>query len=639
MVCYRVIDVVSRVFLSRWRYKKTLGNSLPKKHTNEGALVMKTSKIKATHFTVASTILKTVILIALIVMLAPANTARADTNKINASTYIMGVNDVLEVTTDYMTYRDSIQMWDWVKFTYKSSDESVAVIKNGEVRSKKVGKAVISQYINGKLKKKFTVNVTPFNYYFNGKTLTVAGYNSKSKLPTKLVIPDTVAGIKVTGISSHAFEKAKVDIVVLGSNITSIGESAFEECTATRITVKGSATIGKYAFISCEKLTNLDLQGKVTLEANAIAGCSKLKSLIFQTDATIGFNGLHYAEISELTFKGNTLIEGEAIIECEKLKRITFQGDATLKKNAIEDTVVEEITFSGKANLGVEAVSMCESLKQITFQDDAVLNKNAISLSDSLKSITFQGEAKLKSEAISSSGLETVMFLKKSYLEKGAFTDCFNLNTISFESNVEMEQYAFTDCALKVDIICDESKTVLRGNPFYSTFEADTDALILKLAYRHNQSMWLYSENTKKMYAKVVDCMSQVTASDSDFTKLKKIHDWMVNNLDYDYTFSNYSISDTLTYGTCVCNGYSLTYQMFVDFIGIPTEFIISAKMEHGWNQVFLDGNWYNVDVTWDDPTGHGLRYDYFLKSDAAIPDHYGHESMGCTSTLYDNYK
>jgi hypothetical protein len=585
------------------------------------------------------TILKTFILMALIIILAPAHEAQADTSKINASTYIMGVNDVLEVTTDYMTYRDSIQMWDWVKFTYKSSDESVAVIKSGEVRAKKVGKAVISQYINGKLKMKFTVNVTPLDYYYNGKTLTVAGYNSKTRLSSKLVIPDTVAGIKVTGISSHAFEKAKVDTVVLGNNITSIGESAFEGCTATKITVKGSATIDKYAFISCKKLTNLDLQGKVTLEANAIAGCSKLKALIFQTDATIGFNGLHYAEISELTFKGNTVIEGEAIIECENLKRITFQGDATLKKNAIEDTVVEEITFSGKANLGIEAVSMCESLKEITFQDDAVLSKEAISLTDELKTITFQGETKLKAGAISSSGLETVIFYEKSYLGKGAFTDCFNLKTITFQSNAEFEKYAFADCSLKMDIICDESKTILHGNPFSSVFEVDTDALILKLAYRHNQSMWLYSENTKKMYAKVVDCMSQVSASDSDFTKLKKIHDWMVNNLDYDYTFSNYSISDTLTYGTCVCNGYSLTYQMFVDFVGIPNEFIISSAMEHGWNQVLLDGNWYNVDVTWDDPTGYGLRYDYFLKSDAAIIDHTGYESKGCTSTLYDNYK
>ena len=552
---------------------------------------------------------------------------------------LWGVNDVLEVTTDYMTYRDSIQMWDWVKFTYKSSDESVAVIKNGEVRAKKVGKAIISQYINGKFKKKFTVNVTPLDYYYNGKTLTVTGYDSKTKLPSKLVIPDTVAGIKVTGISSHAFEKAKVDTVVIGPNITKVGESAFEACTASQITVKGSATLDKYAFISCKKLTNLELLGNVRLEANVVAGCPKLKTLTFQGDATIGFNGLHYAEATELTFQGKAVIEGESIIECENLKRINFQGAANLGKAAIEDTVVEEITFSGKANLGVEAITMCESLKEVTFQDDAVLNKDAISLTDELKTITFQGEAKLNKGAISSNGLENVTFNEKSYLAKGAFNVCTSLQTITFKSDVEFEKYAFSDCAVLKDIICDESKTILHGNPFYSSFDSDTDALILKLAYRHNQTMWLYSENTKKMYTKVVDCMSQVMASDPNLTKLKKIHDWMVNNLEYDYTFTNYSISATLTYGTCVCNGYALTYQMFLDFVDIPNEFIISPTMAHGWNQVFLDGNWYNVDVTWDDPTGYGLRYDYFMKSDAGFPDHPGYESKGCTSTLYDNYQ
>ena len=37
-----------------------------------------------------STILKTFLLMVLIVILAPAHAAQADTNKINASTYIMG---------------------------------------------------------------------------------------------------------------------------------------------------------------------------------------------------------------------------------------------------------------------------------------------------------------------------------------------------------------------------------------------------------------------------------------------------------------------------------------------------------------------------------------------------------------------
>lgn len=368
-------------------------------------------------------ILKTFILMALIVLLVPANIARADTNKINTSTYIMGLSDVLKVSTDYMTYRDSIQMWDWVKFTYQSSDESVAVIKSGEVRAKKAGKAVISQYVNGKLKKKLTVVVTPLDYSYNGKTLVVTGYDSKSKLPATLAIPDTVAGIKVTGIGSGAFKKTKVDTVIIGANVTAVGESAFENCTASRITVKGSATLGDYAFINCKNLTNLELLGKVRLEANVVAGCPKLKALTFRGDTTIGFNGLHYAEAAELTFQGKAVLEGESIIECENLKSINFEGAATLKEGAVEDTGVEVITFSGKANLGAEAISMCEKLKEITFRDDAVLNKNAVSLTDELKNINFQGEAKLNTEAVSSNGLETVTFQEKSYLGKGAFTD------------------------------------------------------------------------------------------------------------------------------------------------------------------------------------------------------------------------
>lgn len=30
------------------------------------------------------------------------------------------------------------------------------------------------------------------------------------------------------------------------------------------------------------------------------------------------------------------------------------------------------------------------------------------------------------------------------------------------------------------------------------------------------------------------------------------------------------------------------------------------------WNMIKLDGQWYNMDVTWDDPIGGSLKYDYF---------------------------
>lgn len=46
----------------------------------------------------------------------------------------------------------------------------------------------------------------------------------------------------------------------------------------------------------------------------------------------------------------------------------------------------------------------------------------------------------------------------------------------------------------------------------------------------------------------------------------------------------------------------------------------LGVNVLHTWNMVKVDGNWYHVDITWDDPTGaNTLRYTYFLVSDAQI--------------------
>ncbi len=72
----------------------------------------------------------------------------------------------------------------------------------------------------------------------------------------------------------------------------------------------------------------------------------------------------------------------------------------------------------------------------------------------------------------------------------------------------------------------------------------------------------------------------------------------------------------------------SVAYKMFTE-AGIPCRIITGTgnKDSHGWNIVKLDGKWYNIDCTWDDPVTlkgkNMVLYDYFLKSDE---DFKGHE-------------
>ena len=76
-----------------------------------------------------------------------------------------------------------------------------------------------------------------------------------------------------------------------------------------------------------------------------------------------------------------------------------------------------------------------------------------------------------------------------------------------------------------------------------------------------------------------------------------------------------------------VCDGYAYAFQKIMKHLHIPCRFVVgrSGKIGHGWNMVKLEGKWYHIDVTFDDPIVNGSdantipRYKYFLKSTSVM--------------------
>ena len=141
-----------------------------------------------------------------------------------------------------------------------------------------------------------------------------------------------------------------------------------------------------------------------------------------------------------------------------------------------------------------------------------------------------------------------------------------------------------------------------------------------------------------------------ITSGMSDYDIAKALHDYLILNCDYDkrlysgnMPYTSYTAEGALLEGAAVCAGYSKAYEALLDAAGIPNETVTGyAGGYHAWNLVQIDGDWYHVDTTWDDPTNRGgdyIRYDYFLKSDAAIgKDHRNWDaSHVCASTKHDN--
>ncbi|MCU6712207.1 transglutaminase [Paenibacillus sp. J5C_2022] len=108
----------------------------------------------------------------------------------------------------------------------------------------------------------------------------------------------------------------------------------------------------------------------------------------------------------------------------------------------------------------------------------------------------------------------------------------------------------------------------------------------------------------------------------NEHEQVKAIHDWIVTHVAYDESLTYYTAYDAIDHGQTVCQGYTLLGYKMLKESGIPV-LIAEGSVntgEHAWNMVQLDGKWYHLDMTWDDPVGadpdNGISYSYYLKSD-----------------------
>ena len=118
------------------------------------------------------------------------------------------------------------------------------------------------------------------------------------------------------------------------------------------------------------------------------------------------------------------------------------------------------------------------------------------------------------------------------------------------------------------------------------------------------------------------------------------LHNWLIYNANYDYTYSRYGADGVLLDGTGVCNSYMLAFGLLLDEFGIENMNLVSIEMNHGWNLVKLNGQWCHVDCTWDDPgEGGSENFTYFGMDDELMGrDHTWDRSYFPACTSKENY-
>ena len=114
----------------------------------------------------------------------------------------------------------------------------------------------------------------------------------------------------------------------------------------------------------------------------------------------------------------------------------------------------------------------------------------------------------------------------------------------------------------------------------------------------------------------------------SDFEKVKAAHDFIVLSTKYSSQTKNsqYSPYTLLTENKAVCQAYALVLYRMLEKLGFEVRYVAGDAKEqlHAWVLVNLEGAWYHIDVTWDDPVPdkpNEVSYNYFLLSDDQLAE------------------
>lgn len=184
----------------------------------------------------------------------------------------------------------------------------------------------------------------------------------------------------------------------------------------------------------------------------------------------------------------------------------------------------------------------------------------------------------------------------------------------------------------------------------------------------------------------VAQCLSRINSYDDDYTKAKKVYEWLAETTSYgkeydtldDRIVINATGSDTFTLDEgssvprehgqtvynaliqkrAVCAGYAKAFQYLMQRMGIECTYISGTATSgasqgglHAWCLIKLDGDYYFIDPTWGDPeyesnwdlmqTNQNIDYRYFaVTTDDITKTHEADATFFipvCTATA-DNY-
>lgn len=170
------------------------------------------------------------------------------------------------------------------------------------------------------------------------------------------------------------------------------------------------------------------------------------------------------------------------------------------------------------------------------------------------------------------------------------------------------------------------------------SFKYDLTGTCITIDLKFNELAYNNFSEKKKVFENMAgEIISGAKKYSTDLKKEKYVHDTLVNLLHYELnSFLNQSAYSAIVNHSSVCAGYSKAFQYILMQLNIPCYYVTGySSGNHAWNIVYLDGKYYNVDLTWDN-TGYN-SYAYFNKSDSEFSTTHSRNGLSVYLPRCDN--
>ena len=284
-----------------------------------------------------------------------------------------------------------------------------------------------------------------YDYQIIGDKASVISYHGTA---SEVVVPSTIEGYSVTGISSKAFYQNTTISKIVAPSVTSIGSSCFSYSNLTSVELPEVTNLNSSCF-SYSNLTSIELPKVTSLGYYCFESCTRLSSVSFPLATSVGTQCFYKCtNLSSVELPEVTKLSGSCFSDCSKLTSIELPKVTSIGSSCFYGCALTSVELPLVTSLDSSTFSNCTKLSSVSIPKVTSLGSSCFQACSALTSIELPEVTSLGSQCFyTCSNLTSINAPKAISVGDSCFYYCSKLTSITIPKVTSLGNACFQACS------------------------------------------------------------------------------------------------------------------------------------------------------------------------------------------------